>query len=323
MIWLCGGLADPHYVIRGLHSDPPPKTPSIFSASQVSGHFMELQEFSPSLEPAEWDYYRATIKENHFTDDFCKLLVDAFGSAKPEETKGFYGYDEGLSLLVSGDRALTVYKGGNAGTVCLEASSVYSSKLRAVLLLSGVPFRPSRADACLDYDEEGLSQALFDFGLWFAVKHDLKIEQRGDWERGHERTLYIGSRSSPVFLRIYEKGHKSISDGDDTASPNWVRVEVECKPDRKRREAFSQLEASDLFRAGWVSDFMGALFVQNIARVPIGYQRSITTDARQKRWLAKAGRKIMLGWMDEFSSPEEWGRNMYNLLTDAAENVED
>lgn len=53
-----------------------------------------------------------------------------------------------------------------------------------------------------------------------------EIEHRGNWKRpnGKGRTLYIGSRQSDKFCRIYEKG-KQLGDSE---SP-WLRVEVEYK----------------------------------------------------------------------------------------------
>jgi len=44
----------------------------------------------------------------------------------------------------------------------------------------------------------------------------------GDVEDGW--TIYIGSRSSDKFLRIYDKQKESGEDGD-----GWVRIEIECK----------------------------------------------------------------------------------------------
>lgn len=285
---------------------------SFHAGCEVSDHFMNISQFTPELEPASWDFFRATIKERHW-NSVKELIPDLYEKVDAEESKGFYGYEKALHLKKSGDRVLTVYKGGNSGTVCLESSGSMSGTLRDMLLASRVDFRPSRMDACLDYDEEGLADALLSFGLAFAADNDLKINQQGDWHRGRARTLYIGSRSSPVFLRIYEKGHKAIDEGSETASPHWVRIEVEVKPDKRRRAEFAFLEPSSLFCCGWVSSFMSNLFVQDLARVPVGYRRVQTTDARQKRWMIKACRKIMLSWMNEFDSPEEWGRHMSEL----------
>lgn len=275
---------------------------------------MELQEFSPSLEPAEWDFYRVTVKERQWNADLWSALVDQLRPTDFEEGKGYYGYEKGLRLLRDGDRILTLYTGGNEGTRCLEASGYSSPELVTLLRSLGVQYRPSRLDACLDYDEEGLADALFDFAVWFANKKGLKLDYRGDWDRRKERTLYVGSRASAVFLRIYEKGHQAIAQGDQDASPHWVRIEVECKPDKKRREHYALLEPSDLFRAGWVAEFMGDMFVQELAREPIGYQRVKTTDAMQKRWLVKVGRRIMSKWMQDFETPEQWGRAMAELI---------
>lgn len=49
------------------------------------------------------------------------------------------------------------------------------------------------------------------------------IEARDRKGHGKGKTVYIGSRTSSVFLRVYDKGAESKS-GDD-----WLRVEVEAK----------------------------------------------------------------------------------------------
>lgn len=53
-----------------------------------------------------------------------------------------------------------------------------------------------------------------------------EIEYRGNWKKpnGKGRTLYIGSRQSSKFCRIYEKG-KQLGDQDSI----WLRIEVEFK----------------------------------------------------------------------------------------------
>lgn len=53
-----------------------------------------------------------------------------------------------------------------------------------------------------------------------------QIEYRGNWKEpnGKGRTLYIGSRQSSKFCRIYEKG-KQLGDSDSI----WLRIEVEFK----------------------------------------------------------------------------------------------
>lgn len=52
------------------------------------------------------------------------------------------------------------------------------------------------------------------------------IEYRGNWKspNGKGRTLYVGSRQSSKFCRIYEKG-KQLGDFNS----NWLRIEVEYK----------------------------------------------------------------------------------------------
>lgn len=71
---------------------------------------------------------------------------------------------------------------------------------------------------------------------WFNDQHTIggftnggrppAVEWRGDWKKpnGKGRSLYIGSRDSSKFTRIYEKG-RQLGDKDSA----WLRTEVEYK----------------------------------------------------------------------------------------------
>ena len=52
----------------------------------------------------------------------------------------------------------------------------------------------------------------------------------GDWDDFPEkgRTLYLGSQSSPVRMRLYEKGLQP--EYAHLNRPNWARIEVQVRP---------------------------------------------------------------------------------------------
>ena len=93
------------------------------------------------------------------------------------------------------------------------------------------------------------------------------IEYRGNWKKpnGKGRTLYIGSRQSSKFCRIYEKGKQL---GDPQSS--WLRIEVEFKSRDIYIPLSILLNPTDYFIAAYPcfflieeSDFLGRFQSRN------------------------------------------------------------
>ncbi|MDR0848010.1 MAG: replication initiation factor domain-containing protein [Propionibacteriaceae bacterium] len=84
----------------------------------------------------------------------------------------------------------------------------------------------------------------------FAQKERVSITPAGDWfTEGHPKgcTLYVGSRKSAIFLRCYEKGKQL---GDPVS--DWVRVELQVRPQRDQRLSASRASADELWGfGGW------------------------------------------------------------------------
>lgn len=79
------------------------------------------------------------------------------------------------------------------------------------------------------------------------------IEYRGNWKKpnGKGRTLYIGSRQSSKFCRIYEKG-KQLGDPNS----NWLRIEVEFKSRDIYIPLATLLNPTDYFIASYPCFFL-------------------------------------------------------------------
>lgn len=63
---------------------------------------------------------------------------------------------------------------------------------------------PSRVDAALDIDHPDAFDWCASKLVAFALDRGITIDYRGDWERGKGRTLYLYSRTSQCYLRLYE-----------------------------------------------------------------------------------------------------------------------
>jgi DNA relaxase NicK len=88
----------------------------------------------------------------------------------------------------------------------------------------------------MDFDYSGCWDDFYAFFVARANHYGLKMECQGDYVHGvNGRTLYIGSRTSAVRIRVYEKGIKQLSEGDLDASRDWVRVELQVRPKGKNK----------------------------------------------------------------------------------------
>lgn len=144
----------------------------------------------------------------------------------PRLGRGMHGYSHSAELC-SGDDVWCRIFYTPGGTPWLQASGQNAQPVENALRRLLLPYRVTRKDAALDlYDAEWFP-VLADVGKRHATAHapPLKVEHAGDWQYGQKgRTLYLGSRSSRAFIRLYEKGRKERMD------PNWIRLEVQYNP---------------------------------------------------------------------------------------------
>lgn len=141
----------------------------------------------------------------------------------PRLARGMHGYTH-CAELCSGDDVWCRVFYSQDGTPWIQASGSNSQPVENALRALGLRYRVTRKDAALDlYDAEWFP-ILTAVSKRYATEGStpLKVEHAGDWQYARKgRTLYVGSRQSRRFLRLYEKGRKEQLD------PNWIRAEVQ------------------------------------------------------------------------------------------------
>lgn len=145
-----------------------------------------------------------------------------------------------------------MWDGPNVGDrLYVLASGFESNALRDWLVVNYPDSYLLRADVCLDIDEPDSFSSLYNLSLIASRKFRLRTANAGDWANKIQgRTFYVGSRQSPAFLRLYEKGKQLLNGSDDHS-----RFEFEFKPKNSsaRLHWFSQ-SPSDFFSFNpWVS----------------------------------------------------------------------
>lgn len=132
----------------------------------------------------------------------------------------------------------------------------------------------------------------------------------GDWIRGEGRTLYIGSKTSPVQLMIYEKGFEQ----GGLAPRDWVRLEVKVRPKREHRSAVSRWEPEDAFGASWVPDALKCLGWDHLRKKSVGTVWKQSDAERARRALLKQYGATLAIWAQEVGSWQNLGAAIGNEL---------
>jgi hypothetical protein len=160
----------------------------------------------------------------------------------------------------------------------------------------------SRADAALDVDNPGFWDWVIPIALDLADQLGLTIDQQGDWHRGEGgRTLYLGSRKSAVFVRIYEKGKQLRALGEDPdASLHLVRLETQCRPEKAfKRQAWTATPHEIFCTSKAATRLLSLIQGRDYAHVPPGHVRQPARPVSVKfRNLCRSYGPFLLGLLD-------------------------
>ena len=138
-------------------------------------------------------------------------LAHHFRYGIEEQVRANKRYDEAVEVRCGGDRLYRLdgrVKDGvtlvtMSGDMCADVVPVF----RKLFPDHGV----SRVDACQDFIGATVFEDTHAFLVDAALAKGLRLDQHGDYHRKTGRTLYLGSTSSPVRVRWYEKGWEQVA----------------------------------------------------------------------------------------------------------------
>lgn len=265
---------------------------------------------------SRWDWYQSTVLvQDPQESGLVDVLLKHWPHSDWAPARNLNGYLYG-GQIVRGDRMLChVCWGGNTGVNC-KSTSEESPALAAALREFGKPHLPTRIDSCIDWQNPDLFDSLTGALIKFAQDNRLSINQQGDWIRGEARTLYIGSKDSPVRLVVYEKGYEQGLD----APKDWVRMEVRIRPKREHRASVALWEPDHAFQASWVPDALQCLGWSDLVKLSVGtvWRRS---DAERARFaLIKQYGSTLASWADELGSWEVLAAELSTLVGNTAKS---
>lgn len=202
----------------------------------------------------EFDFYNANIDSNYenLVERIAKDLDLDIERARPK-----YGYEKAVSLVRGTTKHMLIQSGGEAvgtGTYC-SANGAFSNEFYNWLVFNKIEYQLIRADVKIDLDGKEYFMQIANMLKKVALNHRLKTSCMGDWVQTNTgRTLYVGSRQSPVYCRLYEKGHQL------SYASNLVRLEFEIKPKKQARLELSHQQAKNFLNVNrWVSELISMM----------------------------------------------------------------
>lgn len=198
---------------------------------------------------AEFDFYNANID-----CDYTALVERLSQDLDLDIVRAYpkYGYEKAVHLARGDTKHMFIQAGGSSvGTgTYTSANGHFANEYYAWLEKNKTEYNLIRADVKIDLDGKEYFIQIANMLKKVALNNRLKTSCMGDWVQTHTgRTLYVGSRQSPVFCRLYEKGHQYNFASD------LVRLEFEIKPKKDARRALALQPASSFVNINrWVSE---------------------------------------------------------------------
>lgn len=289
--------------------------PSSFPPYSNRGVTMGAGDVSERGQGPVFDAYCATVRANPLKvlDYLEQALIDAGFETKRQAGPPvrFYGCNM-LILDEHGDRLLSVRYGGRNNWPFVEAKGPVSPFVADLLRAEFPHHSPSRIDSALDLRGPEVFAELHKLALQFQAK-DIRLDYAGAPPEHPNRgtTIYLGSRKSQAFLRIYQKGLKHAEelglapDAIPDELRHWVRVELELKPDKgKARTASTALSPKAVWGCSpWIRDFAKASLSIDAERVHMREKRE-TNHSRAMRYLALHYGAHIIEDIEQRGSPE-------------------
>jgi hypothetical protein len=234
------------------------------------------------------------------------------------------GYQEAYSLTREGEVVCNVMSGGVGaaqGSHGIRVQGANSPEVASVVR-ELVPFHSvSRADVAEDYCAPDVFEEIVAIVEPIAQRLGVELERVGaGWyphQRDKGRTLYVGSRKSAVFGRIYERGKKLLGEGQQ-ADPNYVRVELEIKPASKAKANLCMLQPDQMLGASaWSRELFAQLTGGTWERIKVGTIWSKPDQERTVQALAAQYGATLLRLRDQLGDADR----VFALIEDTMSGV--
>ena len=260
-----------------------------------------------------FDAYTATTRAVTF-DKLFPLVWHP--SDKVRNGKGHHGFEFRTSFVgLDGSENGSVSWGGSHGDlVMLEAKGERTPEV-VDRLRANYEHRCTRVDSCHDVEEVGAFDKLLKPCIQVKKDYKLKGSKAGDWEDFPEdgRTLYIGANTSPIKLRLYEKGHQP--EYRHLERPDWVRIELQVRPDKDAKDVYSRADSLEVWGASaWTRELAGLVLSADLAPLPAGTVYKLSDQERAIQFMCKQYGTHLLSLKNDLGSWSELGERLSEII---------
>lgn len=266
-----------------------------------------------------FDAYTATTLAAK-PDDLMQLLLDVGGLGGMElitKSKGHHTFGERLAIRDGCGEWAAIQHGGRQGDrVMLEVKGERTPEA-VEALRARFEHRCTRVDACADFDAPRAFEKLHRACRAVKKAHGIYGEKYGDWEDHPEkgRTFYLGAKSSPTRMRLYEKGlqpqHAFLE------RPNWARLELQVRPVKDAKEMFSSVTPMEVWGSSrWSRAVAASVLMEHVDPHPAGTVYRETERDAALRWMCKQYGAHLLSLADDLGSWDCVGRTLSEIITE-------
>lgn len=235
---------------------------------------------------------------------------------KIRQGRGHHGFKERASFVSEcGSESGSVSWGGTHGDLVMIEAKGERTPEAVRRLRQSVEHRCTRVDSCHDVEEIGAFESLLAPCLHIKKEHKLKGSKAGDWDDFPEdgRTLYLGASTSPVRLRMYEKGKQP--EYRHLSRPDWTRIEIQVRPTKDAKDVFSTADSLAVWGAStWSRELASLVLAAEIAPMPAGTVYKLSEQERALRFMCKQYGAHLIGLRNDLGGWEEVGVKLAEMI---------
>lgn len=225
------------------------------------------------LKTPRFDWMQNTIRED--PEEVYEVLAGLL-DADLEEGRGLNGYHRSMAVTRRGETLARVLFGGPNGWPNVVTSGAATDDVEPVMRDAWDRREVTRMDSAQDFDHEGgydvVREVLVDLHERSRVaKFEIESTRNGI----RSRTTYLGSPSSRVRVRLYEKGMFEHQLGNAEASSTWFRLEAQIRPtgQHARMQAATLDAASAWGSSRWTTEIAGSVMGLEVEQVTMQLKR--------------------------------------------------
>ena len=221
-----------------------------------------------------FDWMQKTIHED--PQEIFDVLAGTLG-AELEPGRGLNGYHNSMIVKRDEETLARVLYGGPNGWPNVVASGAATDDVDPVIRAAWDRQEVTRMDTAQDFDQVGGYDSVRSVLVELHERSGIsKFEIESTKNGVRSRTIYLGSPSSRVRVRLYEKGMFEHQLGNEDASWGWFRLEAQIRPTGDARVTAAQLNASEAWGfSRWTRELAQLTMGLDVERVSMQLKLSL------------------------------------------------